>query len=228
MAGKHDYIESTYEGFDTQFKLIVDTVAANISGDQPVWTHIPAEECTKLEAAYNDWHPKHVAAELPTRSKIDVEERVEARKRDESWLRNFCQRFFYTCPNLVSDAQLEAMNLRRHDKIRTHHAAPSIIPVADAVPTASRTHTVTALNPQTNNKKKPDMTAGVAFACRVRSPDKPASDAADMPSVFQAATVRDFQYGQHQIGLVADYACGYENEGGKRGEWSNVVSVIIS
>jgi hypothetical protein len=228
IMANRDYIKGGFVEFDAQFKLIVDTVAANTAGAQPVWTHIPAEERAKLEAAYNDWHPKHVAAELPSRSKIDVEERVEARGRDEPVLRNFCQRFFYACPDIVTDAQLEAMNLRPHDKTRTPHAIPSIIPVAEAVPTASRTHTVTALNPETSDKKKPDMVAGVAFACRVRSPDKPASDAGDMPSKFQAGTVREFQYEQHQIGMVADYACAYENEGGKRGEWSNVVSVIIS
>jgi hypothetical protein len=228
MAGKHDYIATTYDGFDVQFKLILDTVAANTSGAQPLWTHIPPEERAKLEAAYNDWHPKHVAAELPARSKIDVEERVEARKRNEPALRNFCQRFFYACPDLVTDAQLEAMNLRRYDKNRTPHGIPSAIPVVEAAPTARRTHRVTALNPQTNDKKKPDMVAGVAFASRVRSPDKPVSDSADMPSVFQAGAAREFQYEQRQIGMVADYACAYENEGGKRGEWSNVVSLIIA
>jgi hypothetical protein len=36
-----------------------------------------------------------------------------------------------------------------------------------------------------------------------------------MPSVFLSATVRDFQYVGHQIGMVADYTCAYENEGGE-------------
>jgi hypothetical protein len=227
MANR-DYIKGSYGEFDAQFKLVVDAVEANTGGAQPVWTHIPAEERAKLEAGYNDWHPKHLAAESPSRSKIDVEERIEARKRDEPVLRNFCQRFFYACPDLVTDAQLEAMGLRRHDKNRTPHATPSVIPAAEAVPAASRTHTVTALNPHTNDKRKPDQAAGVAFAYRVRKADAPVSDAADMPSAFQAATVRTFQYEERQIGMAADYACAYENEGGHRGEWSNVVSLIIA
>jgi hypothetical protein len=223
-----DYIKRGYVEFDAQFKLIIDTVKANTSGSQPVWTHIPTQEVTKLEAAYDDWHPKHAAAELPTRSKIDVEERIDARKRSEPVLRNFCQRFFYACPDLVSDAQLEAMDLRIHDKNRTRHATPSVIPAAEAAPVASRTHRVIALNPQTKDKKKPDQVAGVAFAHRVRKADAPVSDAADMPSVFQAAASRSFQYEEHQIGMAADYACAYENQGGRRGEWSNVVSLIIA
>jgi hypothetical protein len=223
-----DYIKRGYAEFDAQFKIIVDTAKANTSGAQPVWTHIPAAEVTKLEAAYEDWHPKHVAAESPSRSKIDVEERIEARKRNEPVLRHFCQRFFYACPDLVSAAQLEAMNLRLHDKNRTPHAAPSAIPVAEAAPTTNRTHTVTALNPLTKDKRKPDQAAGVAFAFRVRKADAPVSDAADMPSAFQAAPSRTFRYEERQLGMAADYACAYENEGGRRGEWSNVVSLIIA
>ncbi|MDR2782974.1 MAG: hypothetical protein LBB48_03890 [Treponema sp.] len=68
----------------------------------------------------------------------------------------------------------------------------------------------------------------MAFASRVRSPDWLVSDAGDMPSRFQSGTVREFQYSQQQIGMVVDYACAYENEGGYRGEWSNVVSLIIA
>lgn len=225
---RRDYMRHSYADFDAQYKLIVDMVAENSGGAQPEWTHIPAEERAKLEAAYGDWHPKHVAAQAPTRSKVDVKARIEARKRTEPALRNFCQRFFYTCPDIVSDAQLEAMDLRPYNKSRAPHAIPSTIPVAEAAPVASRTHTVTALNPETKDKRKPAQVAGVAFAHRVRSPDAPISDAADMPSVVQSAAVRDFQYEQHQIGMAADYACAYKNASGKRGPWSDVVSLIIA
>ncbi|MDR2194653.1 MAG: hypothetical protein LBP19_09390 [Treponema sp.] len=124
MANR-DYIKGGYAEFDAQFKLIVDTVVANTAGDQPVWTHIPAEEKAKLQAAYNDWHPKHEAAESPARGKIDVKERVEARKRNEPVLRNFCQRFFYDCPDVVTDAQLESMDLRKRAKTRRARRAGS-------------------------------------------------------------------------------------------------------
>ena len=63
-------------------------------------------------------------------------------------------------------------------------------------------HAVTALNPRTGSKQKPPFVKGVAFAHRVR--------------------------GAEVYGKVADYACAYENEGGKRGPWSDVVSLLIS
>jgi hypothetical protein len=136
-------------------------------------------------------------------------------------LRNFCQRFFYDCPDIVTDAQLEGMNLRLHDKNRTPHPTPQAIPLVDAAPVGSRTHTVTALNPLTKDKRKPDQVAGAAFAHRVRRADEPVSDADDMPSAYQSSVSRTFQYEEHQIGMVADYACAYENEGGHRVGFGN-------
>jgi hypothetical protein len=68
----------------------------------------------------------------------------------------------------------------------------------------------------------------VAFACRVRPSEGQKSLPDDMPSVFQAATTRDFQYGEAQYGMVADYAVAYEAPDGSRGPWSDVTSVIIA
>jgi hypothetical protein len=120
------------------------------------------------------------------------------------------------------------MSLRPHDKDRTPHATPSVIPVAEAAPAASRTHTVAALNPLTNDKRKPAQAAGVAFAYRVRKADAPVPEAAGMPSAFQAAPSLTFQYEERQIGMTAGYARTYENEGGHRVKWSNVASLIIT
>jgi hypothetical protein len=49
-----------------------------------------------------------------------------------------------------------------------------------------------------------------------------------MPSEFQTGAVKDFQWGEEDYGKVVDYACAYENEGGKRGPWSDVASLIIT
>jgi hypothetical protein len=48
-----------------------------------------------------------------------------------------------------------------------------------------------------------------------------------MPSEFQTSTVKDFQYSQEDYGKTVDYAAAYENSSGKRGPWSNVVSLLI-
>jgi hypothetical protein len=40
--------------------------------------------------------------------------------------------------------------------------------------------------------------------------------------------VKDFQWDEECYGKVCDYACTYENEGGKRSLWSDVASLIVS
>jgi hypothetical protein len=49
-----------------------------------------------------------------------------------------------------------------------------------------------------------------------------------MPSVYQTATVKNFQWDAEVYGKAVDYACAYENEGGKRGPWSDVASLIVT
>jgi hypothetical protein len=49
-----------------------------------------------------------------------------------------------------------------------------------------------------------------------------------MPSEFQVGAERSFQWTEEGYGRVADYATAYENGGGRRGPWSDVVSVIIA
>jgi hypothetical protein len=63
MPGK-DYLNHSYAGYDKQLKLIVDAVEENAKPGG-LWPHIPAENKAALKAAYNDYHPYHVAAESP-------------------------------------------------------------------------------------------------------------------------------------------------------------------
>jgi hypothetical protein len=56
-------------------------------------------------------HPKRAAAEIPARTRMDVEEREAALKRTSPVVRAFCQRFFYGAPDIVTDAQLVGMSI---------------------------------------------------------------------------------------------------------------------
>jgi hypothetical protein len=155
MANK-DYIDHTYVGYDAQFKLIVDTVQANTTGTPPVWIHIPTDASAAIQAGYGDWHPKHLAAEASTRSKVDIAERVEARARTEPALRGFCQRYFYDVPEAVTDAQLESMNLRPHDKTRTAHGKPPWRVAIEIDPSKTRTHTIRWHVAETGSRALPE------------------------------------------------------------------------
>jgi hypothetical protein len=72
------------------------------------------------------------------------------------------------------------------------------------------------------------LVTGVSFAHRVRGSDETVAAAELMPSEYQAASTRVYQYMEADYGKGADYAAAYENGTGKRGPWSNVVSLLIS
>jgi hypothetical protein len=128
----------------------------------------------------------------------------------------------------VTDMDRTAMSIPNKDKIPSTHPMPDIKPDTEAVPSGKGRHTVRALNPHSGDHKRPDLVKGVAFAHRKRNPEEPKNAADDMPSEFQSKTVKDFQWTETDYGKVCDYATAYENEGGKRGPWSDVVSVIIA
>jgi hypothetical protein len=128
----------------------------------------------------------------------------------------------------MTDAQKLELGIRPKDTIPSHHPAPAVIPEIDAMPSGRRQHTVTAINPETKDRKRPELVKGVAFAYKLRQPDEPKSNAKDMPSVFQVKAVRVFEWDAEDVGKVADYAVAYENDGAARGKWSEVSSVIVA
>jgi hypothetical protein len=139
----------------------------------------------------------------------------------------YIKKHYFLKPPLT-DADFTRLGLPIPDTTSTPHPSPSITPEIDAMPSGRRQHTVTAINPETKTKKRPELVRGVAFAHRLRQPDEPKSNAEEMPSIFQTATVRDFKWKEADVGKVADYAVVYEKEGGGRGDWSNVASVIVA
>jgi hypothetical protein len=120
------------------------------------------------------------------------------------------------------------LGIRPRDMIPTTDPKPSLRPETDALPTGRRQHTVTAIDPETKNKKKPPFVKGVAFAHRLRLPGEPKAKAEEMPSVFKKKTVLDFLWEEADVGKVADYATAYENEDTDRGPWSDVVSLTVA
>jgi hypothetical protein len=167
------------------------------------------------------------AFQLPNHGKVDTLAKNESREALTHALRTYIQGFIARNPS-VTDGDKENMGLPLRDSTPTPHGPPEVKPVIEAAPTASGAHKVTAANPLAPNKEKPDYAAGVAFACHLRAPDEPPREAADMPSEYQTGKTKLFQYTEADFGKVADYAAAYENNTGKRGPWSNVVSIIVS
>jgi hypothetical protein len=168
-----------------------------------------------------------IVAQEPNHGKVDTVNKNEAKKVLVAALRTYLQGFVTRNPK-VTDEDRENMNLPLRDTGPTPHPVPDIKPEAEAVPSGKGKHRLTAINPQAESKKKPPLVKGVAFAHRVRNADEAQARAEDMPSDFQTGTAREYQWAQDAYGKVADYAVAYENEGGRRGPWSDVVSLIIA
>jgi hypothetical protein len=124
MSGK-DYVDHSYAGYDKQLELVKAAFFENTKSGGP-WQHIPEMERNLVNSLYLEYHPLFLAAENPSRSKIDVAEREAVYKRTAAPFRSFCQRYFYDEPDHVTDVQLLSMNLRPHDKIRTSHGTPPL------------------------------------------------------------------------------------------------------
>ena len=221
MAKNHDYIPKNDDDLLAFAKNFYAYALANYARWQ-----IPSSQ-PYLEAPIAAFESALAVFKGPNHGKIDTLTKNETKKTLDSALRTYIQGFIARNP-AVTDEDRERMGLPLRDTIPTHHPAPEVKPVAEAVPSGKGRHTVTALNPQTGSKQKPPVVKGVAFAHRVRGPEEAPAKAEDMPSVFQTAAVKDFQWGAEVYGKVVDYACAYENDGGKRGPWSDVSSVIIA
>jgi hypothetical protein len=187
---------------------------------------VPAQTVTDLTAAKTAAAAKLAEAESPQRNPIITAECKAAFDDMEAKMRDMKKRYFLKPP--LEDADFVSLSLPVPDRIPTPHPVPSLKPDTDATPSGKGKHTVTAINPETEDKKKPDLVTGVAFASRVRNASDPRAQAEDMPSEYQTSTVKVFQYPEADYGKVADYATAYEAGGGKRGPWSDVVSEIIA
>jgi hypothetical protein len=168
--------------------------------------------------------PRHGTAE---QMKLDFRAMNEAKDVLNHALRTYVQDCVARNP-AVTDEDKKQMRLSLRGTTPTHHPAPDLRPETEAKPAGTGAHRVTAVNPHTQNKEKPPLVTGVAFARRVRGAEEPKSRAEDMPSEYQAGTSRTFQYAEADYGKVADYATAYENATGQRGPWSNVTSLLIS
>ena len=222
-----DYLNLTDSDFDNFFKKLIEYTDEKCDGPTPKWTHIPAESRADLKSVYAVWSTSY-AKTIGPHTPVDTEAKNEAKAEGKAKIRPFVNLFLRGEQPAVTDMDRMAMSIPNRDKTPTHHPVPDIKPETETIPSGKGRHTVVAVNPHAQNKKKPPLVTGVAFAHRVRSADEPAIAPQDMPSDFQVKATREFQWTEDLYGKTVDYATAYENAGGKRGPWSDVVSMIIS
>ncbi|MDR1215590.1 MAG: hypothetical protein LBK25_02805 [Treponema sp.] len=223
----NDYLNLTDALFNLFFRNLNRYLDQKCEGTPADWLHIPVIARQELKDAYTEWSTSYEKTTVP-HTPVDTEAKNEMKVQAKAKIRPFVNVYLREDQSAVSDIDRTAMGIPNKDKTPTTHPAPDVKPETAAAPSGKGRHTVTALNPRTGDHKRPDLIKGVAFAHRIRNADDPKNNADDMPSVFQTRTVRDFQWTEADYGKTVDYATAYENEGGKRGPWSDVISIIIA
>jgi hypothetical protein len=226
---KRDYIDHTYKGYDAQLKFAADAVEENTKAGGP-WTHIPPENRGTLKELYDDFHPRHVAAEHPARSRIDVEERLVSRKRTEAAFRNFCRRFFYDAPEFVTDAQLEAMGLRIPDKIRTSHGKPQWRVAITVEPSKTHTHTIRWQTAETRSGAVPEDCNGWVLVYKALENGEEAPLDGEEMAHSQLVTRNPYvvEHKSEDRGKRIAYCGAFQSKSrGLMGDWGEVVVAVL-
>ncbi|MDR2633582.1 MAG: hypothetical protein LBC51_08190 [Treponema sp.] len=121
MAEKKEVVPSSDEGFDKRFLLIKQVVGEKTAGGAAAdWKHIPAEKVEELNGTYASWSAAFAKTAGPHTS-VETAEKNSARDTSEPVLRKFIRRFFYDADDVVSNADLESMELPIRDRVYTRH-----------------------------------------------------------------------------------------------------------
>jgi len=205
------------------------TVAADwlaVLADKGAAWGVPQAAAAELAGAKALAEARQAEAESPLRSKVTTAECNAAFAALRGVMRGMKKKFFLQPP--LETADFLSLSLKPPGRASGPRPAPAVKPGLDAAPSGKGRHTVTAINPETENRKKPDFVGGVAFASRTRESGEPRARAEDMPSVSQTGSQRAFQYEEADYGKVVDYAAAYESPSGKRGPWSDVISLVVA
>jgi len=125
MGGKN-YIPRPNPQFNDWFTYLKEYVTERLAPGAQLpnpWNHIPQANMTELVSAYTDWQNNYIPTLGPMTPGMRVA-RDEARRRAESVIRPFVQRFLMWPP--VTDEDRTNMGLPVRDTTRTTIFAPTV------------------------------------------------------------------------------------------------------
>jgi hypothetical protein len=132
---RRDYIPDNDAKYDTFLLNILHYVQDQTVGANPRWTHIPADEITALNDAYNRWFLAYTQVKGPHTSP-QVDRKNEIKKETKKQLRTFINAFLRYHP-AVTNYDKEQMGIPIHDDTRTGippHVTPPVIVSVTSLP----------------------------------------------------------------------------------------------
>ncbi|MDR1325111.1 MAG: hypothetical protein LBK00_03645 [Treponema sp.] len=217
------------EGFDKRFLLITQVVGQKTAGGNAAeWKHILAEKVQELQAAYDAWHAAFAKIAGPHTS-VETAEKNTARAAAEPVLRKFIQRFLYDADDVVSNADLERMELPIHDHTYTRHGRPEEHVELEAHPNEAAEIRIEYHCVETNSKSKPHASyKGLVLYLKVLEDGEP------IPTPEQAQSSRLVTHSPHiehfdnsLRGRRVAFSAAWENGSGEEGARCPCVVAII-
>ncbi|MDR1899952.1 MAG: hypothetical protein LBQ55_08100 [Treponema sp.] len=226
MPHGKDYVPAKDADFDRFFKKVAQTTAAKTSGTNPPWYHIPAAAVTELITAYSDWYTAYSNTFNDPTSPV-IREKNRVRKVTERTLRHFIQRYLKDDP--VTAQERDELGIPNPDPIPSPIGRPTEHVLLLIEPIHVREHRVIWEVEETGGKAKPYGYDGVVLLRRILEPGEavPATVKALGDSRLLTKNRVVLEYTAEDQGKRCAYAACWQNEKGEKGDWSDIIVVVI-
>ena len=208
---------------DAHFNDWYDNLLTYVKKMKTQWTYIPPSSITELDAAFLDWDTFYRPTLTPHTPAVTVAKN-EARRRSETVVRNFVQRFLHWPP--VTDYDRTNMNIPLRDHIRTPHIDVTEMVEFELTLRHIREIMVNFWIKGALNHAKPQGYDGAVIVWDVLDapPETP-----DMLNRHQMAsrTPHSLEFDETERGRTVYITAAWQNERGFRGQWAEIQSAVI-
>jgi hypothetical protein len=218
---KSYYIPRTEADFNTWVNVLIAYMVTN-SGK----FNFPPDALTKLQLLLATWNTKYATATTPkTRTKTTVQEKDQARKELESFVRQTVREYL-TNNHLVTDADRNNMGLPIYKTTRTHIPASTGYPDYWVDSSIIRRLAINFRDKNSKTKGKPAGMHGVEIRWAILD-TPPATIEELLHSGFDTRTPFVINFDENQRGKAVYFCLGWENNTGEKGPWSEIIKAII-
>jgi hypothetical protein len=215
-----DYIPKPDDAFLNWVKHLLEYAEANA-----VRMAIAAGTLSALEPLLAAYETAFAKMADPNHGVLDTQRKNETRDALKTAIRAFVMGYITYNPNVTDDDRRE-MGTPIHSKTRTRAPIPATRPIIDTAAVDNRQVAVYLRELAGDKRGKPVKVHGAQILYEIR--DEPPAVAEDLRhSSFATITTMVYTFTEAERGKRVYFAARWENSGGKKGPWSDVISAII-
>jgi hypothetical protein len=200
-------------------------MATKTGGSSPDWTHIPADEVTTLNTGYTDWYMAYVKTLKPHTS-AETAGAKAAFTASYKVLSRFIKVWFRGFPDKVTDEDLKNMGIPPLDPTHTLIGVPPTIPVFTTELRNIRSIVIPFREEGVKSRGIPYGYDGAVVSWDVSG--TPVTDPKKLTrSELATRSPHTLLFEEEDRGKTVYIALQWQNESGKKGEFSAVQTAII-